>query len=88
MIGLALTVIGIVFLVKGRVPYGKHKEMRGPLVYLVAFMMIVPGPIFFVRGFMEGWNAGANGGKLDQEKLIREALVLELPIYAGVALLS
>lgn len=88
MLGIALTIFGFIFLVKGRIPYGKKKELRGGLVYFIALLMIPPGPIFFIYGFMEGWNAGVNGGQLDEDKLIKETLMIELPVYAGIGLLS
>jgi len=88
MIGVALFICGVIFLVKGRIPYGKKKDVRGPLLFGIAALLMLPCPIFFVYYFIEGFNAGAQGKQLDMEKLTRETLMIELPVYLGAALLS
>jgi hypothetical protein len=88
VIAIALIVLGIVFLCKKRIPYGKKRELRGPLAVLVCLLLIVPPCIFLVWGFNEGFQAGKNNRELDQDKLIEFTLTVELPTYAGVILVS
>lgn len=83
-----MIVLGIVFLCKKRVPYTNRRELRGPLVYLVCLMLIVPPLIFLGYGFKLGWEAAQNNQELDDDKLIELTLFIELPTYAGIALLS
>jgi hypothetical protein len=88
MIGLAIFVCGIVILVRGRIPYGGTKEVRGPLAYVVASLLLLPFPIFFTYGFMVGFNAEANGKQLDAEKLAKDVGMVELSVYLIVGLVS
>jgi hypothetical protein len=87
MIGIALTVFGIIFLVKKRIPYGKKREVRGPLVGLISFLLIVPFPLFFMYGVKLGWDAGRKGKDLDNDKLMNLTLTVELPVYLADALI-
>jgi hypothetical protein len=88
VIAIALIVHGIVCLCRKRIPYGKRRELRGPLVILVCLLMIVPSSIFIGWGVMEGIEAAQNNRELDQDKLIKFTLMIELPSYAGILLLS
>lgn len=88
MIAIALVVLGIVFLCRKRIPYGKKRELRGPLVYLICMLMIVPPCIFLGWGVREGIDAANNNRELDEDKLIKFTLTVELPTYAGIFLLS
>jgi hypothetical protein len=87
VIAIALIIVGIVFLCKGRVPYGSRRELRGPLVPIVCLIMIVPPVIFLGWGVMEGIDAAKNNRELDNDKLIKFTLMVELPSYAGIVLL-
>lgn len=88
MIAIALVVMGIVFLSRRRIPYGKRRELRGPLVFVVCMLMIVPALIFVGWGINEGIDAAQNNRELDEDKLIEFTLTIELPTYGGVLLLS
>lgn len=88
MIAIALIVMGIVFLCMNRIPYGQRKELRGPLVFVVCMLMIVPSLIFVGWGINEGIDAAQNNRELDEDKLIEFTLTIELPTYGGVLLLS
>lgn len=88
MLAIALIVLGIVFLCKKRIPYGKHRELRGPLAVLVCLMFIIAPVIFLGWGVMIGLEAGKNGRELDEDKIIEITLHYELPTYGGILLLS
>lgn len=48
MLGLAMLVMGIVVLCRGRMPLSKKMEVRSPMARIVALILIAPFPIIFI----------------------------------------
>src|SRR4051794_27519082 len=69
MLGIALLVVGIIGFVKGRINVTKHKELRGPPMYLVCTMLCLPLPLSFVIGMVAGASAAANHRPVDMDSL-------------------
>lgn len=84
MLQIALLVIGIIGLVKGRIAVTKTKELRGTGLYIVSALFIAIFPLSFVAGFILGaMRAGQNSSKTGNL-----ALGLDLAITGGLLLIA
>jgi uncharacterized membrane protein YozB (DUF420 family) len=90
ILGIVMLVSGIRFLVRGKIRVGRDKEVRGASLVLVALFLMLPLPVSFGYGFVEGWRAAEQG--LTPEAFLREnqarMILVELGIYVVCGLLA
>ncbi len=86
MLEIAMLVMGIVVLVRGRMSLSKTKEVRGSIARVVGLIMIAPVPIVVVYALATG--KGAEDGPFGQLFVIELGAVLACFVLALIVAYS
>jgi hypothetical protein len=90
ILGIVMIVAGIRFLARGKIRLGKDREVRGAPLVFASLFLILPLPLSFGYGFVEGWKAAEQ--HITWEAYMREnqakMFLVELGTYVVCGLLA
>lgn len=84
---IAMTVMGIMALIKGEVKLSKNKVVRAPMAYIIGVILTATFPIALMIGLGIGFYYGANGQELPMAAVLIDVVVIAI-MGASAAVLA